>query len=110
MYLHDAITLCQDQIRALIVSQQMACFCPLPAARIAAKRSEFLDMEFCTDLLFYFGVWVSSYFKNSSWTVWFDICSNLAFRLTLIHLVKFQLTLRNTSSNLFRKHKNEFVR
>ena len=71
----------------LIVSKQMACFCPLPAARIAAKRSEFLDMKFCTDLLFYFGVWVSSYFKNGSWTVWFDICSNLACKLTLI--VKF---------------------
>ena len=30
----------------LIVSKQMACLCPLPAARIAARRSEFLGMEF----------------------------------------------------------------
>ena len=70
------------------MSKRIACFCPLPAARIAAKRSEFLVKEFCTNLLFYFGVWVSSYFKTSSWTVWFDVRSNLAWKLTLI--VKFQ--------------------
>ena len=58
MYLHDTITLCQDHIRASNCEETDGF--PLPAARIAAKTSEFLDMEFCTDLLFYFGVWVSS--------------------------------------------------
>ena len=88
MYLHDTITLCQDHIRDsnceeaddVLLSTSRCAHC-------SQKRSEFLDIEFCTDLLFYFGVWVSSYFKNSSWTVWFDICSNLARKLTLI--VKF---------------------
>ena len=92
MYLHDTITLCQDHIRASNCEETDGFFLStsryLPAERIAAKTSEFLDVEFCTDLLFYFGVWVSSYFKNSSWTVWFDIRSNLACKLTLI--VEFQ--------------------
>ena len=35
----------------LIVSKQMAYLCPLPAALIAARRSEFLGMEF--ELTFY---------------------------------------------------------
>ena len=30
----------------LIVSKQVACFCQLPAARIAAKRPEFQDIDF----------------------------------------------------------------
>ena len=39
----------------LIVTKQLACFCSFAAALIAAKRSEFLDIEFYTDVLFYFG-------------------------------------------------------
>ena len=86
MYLNDTITLCQDHIRASTCEQTDGMLLStsryLPTGHIAAKRSEFLDKEFCADLLFYFGVWVSSYFKNSSWTVWFDIRSNLACKLT----------------------------
>ena len=38
----------------LIMTKQLAC-CSFAAALIAAKRSEFLDIEFYTDVLFYFG-------------------------------------------------------
>ena len=39
----------------LIVTKQLACFCSFAAALIAAKRSEFLEIELYTDVLFYFG-------------------------------------------------------
>ena len=63
MYLHDTITLCQDHIRASTCEQTDGMLLStsryLPTGQIAAKRSKFLDKEFYTDLLFYFGVWVS---------------------------------------------------
>ena len=52
-----------------VVTNQLGHFCSNTVGRNAAKRSEFVDIDFCIDLSFYIGVWVSNNSKKASCTV-----------------------------------------
>ena len=49
-----------------VVSKQLPHFCSII---IGSQKIRILDMEFCIDLLFYIGVWVSNNSKKTSCTV-----------------------------------------
>ena len=52
-----------------VATKQLAHFCSITVTRNAAKRSEFVDIDYCIDLLFNIGVWVSDNSKKASCTV-----------------------------------------
>ena len=67
MYLlYDTIILCQDVRASSCNYKQLAHFCSIT---VALKRSEFVDIDFCSDLLLYTGVWVSNNSKKAGCTV-----------------------------------------
>ena len=81
-----------------VVSKQLPHFCSII---IGGQKIRILDMEFCIDLLFYIGVWVSNNSKKGK-LYGLTLNINVSIVLKLILTVKFQLVLRNTSLSIFR--------
>ena len=70
-----------------VVTKQLAHFCSNTVTRRnAAKRSEFVDIEFCIDFLFYIGVWVSNNSrKGKLYGLTLNVNVSIILRLTLCH-------------------------